>query len=101
MRLTYMLGTAIFIGLVFYSLKQKVEFSTVGLFAYHAVLGLYGEIGRKKNIFPIVGLAGCLTLIGFNFLGIIYLGIEENLVVIFGLGLAIIWNALLFFHWKN
>ena len=101
MRLTYMLGTALFIGLVFYTLKQKVEITLIGLFAYHAVLGLYGEIGRKKIVFPLVGLAGCLIFLGFNFFGNNYPQFQENQIVYFGLALAFIWDGYLFLQWRN
>ena len=98
MRTFYMIGSALFIGLTALQFKTPNNEVFMGLFAFSAVLGFFGEMGNKKLLFPLLGFGA-----NAYFLANILLNAELDATILqlIGLGLNLVWMVVIFINWQK
>lgn len=102
MRILHFIGTAVFIVFTIIAFKQYQNTELGGFFAYSAILGMLGEMGRKKVVFPLIGsIAGLFLLVNAYFVQSKTFSFYETTLML-GLILSIFYQVNLSISWlKN
>lgn len=102
MKPFYFFGSALFLILAVLKVNDPKPGIWLGAYGYAAILGMYGQMDRKKLLFTIGGMLGYFGLLYHVYSGQqIQSFLDPQLPTLLSLVGCVLWMGVLFAKWKK